>query len=108
MPKVLWGAEGLVCVWLELPVVVVIIGKRAWHTVALHDLQELDDDLGGVVERGVILKSLRRNEVSASEDERAPMLAFRGSMSVESALLDGGKRVLPAQLPMRKRVSRVG
>jgi hypothetical protein len=36
------------------------------------------------------------------------MLAFRGSMSVESALLDGGKRVLPAQLPMRKRVSRVG
>lgn len=108
--------------------------------MALHDLQELDDDLGGgadqdlalagllgvvdavqsivqdggadhfggVVERGEILKSLRRNEVSASEDEIAPMLAFRGSMSVESALIDGRKRVLPAQLPMRKRVSRVG
>jgi hypothetical protein len=106
--------------------------------VALHDLQELDNDLGrgpdhdlalagllgvvdaveGIVQDGgadhfggcgvvemEILKSSRGYEVSASVPKRVT-LAFRGSVSVESALVDSLTRVLPAQLPMRRSVSR--
>ena len=91
----------------------------------LHDLQELDDDLGrgadqdlalagllgvvdaveGIVQDGgadhfggcgmEILKSSRGNEVSASVPKRVT-LAFRGSVSAESALGDESTRVLPA------------
>jgi len=107
-------------------------GTRGERTVALHDLQELDNDLRRGADHDLALAGLLGvvdavegivqdggadhfggcvgwrfsdrqggNEVSASVPKRVT-LAFRGSVSVESALVDDGcvLRVLPAQLPM--------